>query len=211
MSISSTSQPRTFYLRKRHDIFPCEVGDVHHSIFLKSLEIMSRTLRRDIYSLRALGYPIERVGQQDPDPHPLAASRYSCIYWASVTLEGHRRWVRSVAFSHDSTRLASASSNNTVKIWDASSGECLQTFEIGKALFNISVDTTSSYLHTEIGTIAIDVSSALNMTPSLTDPQNPRYQGLGLSSQSHHRKKNSFESATSPTTSPPPVSPSFLS
>jgi hypothetical protein len=62
-----------------HDIFPCGVGDVHHSIFLKSLEIMSRTLRRDIYSLRALGYPIERVKQ--PDPDPLAASRYSCIYW----------------------------------------------------------------------------------------------------------------------------------
>jgi hypothetical protein len=40
---------------------------------------MSRTLRRDIYSLRALGYPIERV--ELPDPDPLAASRYSCIHW----------------------------------------------------------------------------------------------------------------------------------
>src|SRR5271155_706782 len=34
-----------------------------------------------------------------------------------------------VAFSHDSARLASASSDKTVKIWDASSGECLQTLE----------------------------------------------------------------------------------
>lgn len=32
-----------------------------------------------MYSLGALGYPIEWVNQ--PDPDPLAASRYSCIYW----------------------------------------------------------------------------------------------------------------------------------
>jgi len=34
-----------------------------------------------------------------------------------------------VAFSHDSARLASASCDKTVKIWDASSGERLQTLE----------------------------------------------------------------------------------
>jgi WD40 repeat protein len=45
------------------------------------------------------------------------------------TLEGHGGEVRSVAFSHDSTRLASASDDSTVKIWDASSGACLQTLE----------------------------------------------------------------------------------
>jgi WD40 repeat protein len=98
------------------------------------------------------------------------------------TLEGHSDRVNSVAFSHDSARLASASGDKTVKIWDASSGECLQTLEIGKALFNISFDTTGSCLHTGIGTIAVDASSALNMTPSITDPQNPRYQGGALSS-----------------------------
>src|SRR5947207_10225248 len=45
------------------------------------------------------------------------------------TLEGHSNWVSSVAFSHDSARLASASGDKTVKIWDVSSGECLQTLE----------------------------------------------------------------------------------
>src|SRR5204862_76799 len=45
------------------------------------------------------------------------------------TLEGHSDPVRSVAFSPDSARLASASSDRTVKIWDAGSGECLQTLE----------------------------------------------------------------------------------
>jgi WD40 repeat protein len=43
------------------------------------------------------------------------------------TLEGHSQGVNSVAFSHDSTRLASASVDSTVKIWDAHSGACLQT------------------------------------------------------------------------------------
>jgi WD40 repeat protein len=45
------------------------------------------------------------------------------------TLEGHSSNVSSVAFSHDSTRLASASDDRTVKICDASSGACLQTLE----------------------------------------------------------------------------------
>ncbi|KAF2677725.1 hypothetical protein K458DRAFT_283100, partial [Lentithecium fluviatile CBS 122367] len=40
---------------------------------------MSKTLQRDMYGLRALGYPADQV--EEPDPDPLAASRYSCIYW----------------------------------------------------------------------------------------------------------------------------------
>src|SRR5437764_6842758 len=43
------------------------------------------------------------------------------------TLEGHSGSVYSVAFSHDSTRLASASYDGTVKIWDTRSGKYLQT------------------------------------------------------------------------------------
>jgi hypothetical protein len=60
-------------------IFPRGVGDVHHSIFLKSLDTLFRTLRRDIYALHELGYGIEQG--KPPDPDPLAASRYSCVYW----------------------------------------------------------------------------------------------------------------------------------
>jgi hypothetical protein len=60
-------------------IFPSGRGEIHYEIFFKSLEVMSRTLRRDMYSLCAMGYPIEQVVR--PDPDPLTASRYSCINW----------------------------------------------------------------------------------------------------------------------------------
>ena len=61
-------------------IFPSR-GELHYMIFSRSLEVMSRTLRRDIYSLRAFGYPIEQVKQ--PDPDPLLAIRYLCIHWVN--------------------------------------------------------------------------------------------------------------------------------
>jgi len=81
------------------------------------------------------------------------------------TLEGHSGGVNSVAFSPDSTRLASASWDRTVKIWDASSGACLQTLSIGKVLYNISFDITGSCLHTDIGIVAVDTSSASSISP----------------------------------------------
>ncbi|KAF2626688.1 hypothetical protein BU25DRAFT_92842 [Macroventuria anomochaeta] len=244
-----------FLFAKAYDeIFPHGGKAVHNVIFSRSLAILSRTLQRDMYSLEALGFAIEDV--QPPEPDPLAASRYSCIYWidhlydskpwadgvgglkvagiidefirknylhwleglslcrsmgkglvsmarlcslvqmkdsdelvklvqdagrfimyhkgvienyplqtyasallfsptGSVirrlfeheepngiavrpgmsagwsaclqTFEGHSNWVSSIAFSHDSTKLASASGDSTVKVWDASSGACLQT------------------------------------------------------------------------------------
>ncbi|KAF6525555.1 hypothetical protein HZS61_011350 [Fusarium oxysporum f. sp. conglutinans] len=45
------------------------------------------------------------------------------------TLEGHHSSVTSVAFSADGQRVASGSSDETVKIWDAVTGACVQTLE----------------------------------------------------------------------------------
>ncbi|PSN59139.1 HET-domain-containing protein [Corynespora cassiicola Philippines] len=273
-------------------IFPSGGEVVHYTIFCRSLLAMSKTLRRDLYGLGVLGYPIEQIHQ--PDPDPLAASRYSCIYWVDhlcdsilgsvtnnreflqdrgivdvflrtkylywlealslcqsvskgvvsmaklaalvqsrenaqslvglvqdayrfimyfkvaiesaplqayasgllfspkrslaktlfqeeapnwitiapyvaddwsaclQTLEGH-----SMAFSPDSQRLASASHDKTAKIWDSTSGKCLQIISVDTSLHSIAFNADSSSLHTDIGTIAVNAPmalSSLNMT-----------------------------------------------
>ena len=96
------------------------------------------------------------------------------------TLEGHSSDVNSIAFSPDSTQLASASSDRIVKIWDVSSGACLQTLSIGEVLYNISFDITGSCLHTDIGIVAVNTSSASSITPDKMEHQYPRYEGVGL-------------------------------
>ena len=60
-------------------VFPSGMAEVNYTIFLKSLDIMSRTLRRNIYKLDAPGFPIDKFKQ--PDPDPLSAASYSCVYW----------------------------------------------------------------------------------------------------------------------------------
>jgi hypothetical protein len=46
---------------------------------------MSRTLQRDVYSLRAPAISIDEVKQ--PDPDPLAVARYSCLYWVDHLID----------------------------------------------------------------------------------------------------------------------------
>ncbi|KAF2806410.1 uncharacterized protein BDZ99DRAFT_501246 [Mytilinidion resinicola] len=82
---------KDFLLEKVLDnIFPPSREDFHHTIFSRSLQNMSRILQRDIYSLGALGYPAEQV--KEPDPDPLAALRYSCIYWIDHLCEWNPRF-----------------------------------------------------------------------------------------------------------------------
>ncbi|KAL1889912.1 hypothetical protein Sste5346_008639 [Sporothrix stenoceras] len=220
------------YLSCKFDkVSPSDLKDAHRAIFSRSLETMSKTLRRDMYGLGAPGFPIEKV--QQPTPDPLAVARYSYVYWVDhlrdsspsedescyddlqeggtvdsflrkkyiywlealsllrsmsegvlaieklknllnaplqayasalvfsptrslvrelfkleepnwlirkpvleagwnaclQTLEGHDDSVWSVAFSADGNHVASASSDDTVKIWNITSGACLQTLE----------------------------------------------------------------------------------
>lgn len=72
-----------------NDIFPSGIDVIHHAIFSRSLQVMSRTLRRDIYSLGAPGISIDQVKR--PYPDPLAVLRYSCLYWVDHLLDYNTR------------------------------------------------------------------------------------------------------------------------
>jgi hypothetical protein len=60
-------------------IFPRATGDIHHTLFAKSLDLMSQALRCDMYHLSHAGTAVDDV--PPPSPDPLAAARYACFYW----------------------------------------------------------------------------------------------------------------------------------
>jgi hypothetical protein len=71
---------KDFLLEKAsNNMFSPSKAEVNYMMFLRSHEIMSRTLQRDIYGLHAPGFPIDKVTQ--PDPDPLNTVGYSCVYW----------------------------------------------------------------------------------------------------------------------------------
>lgn len=77
---------KDFLLREAfHEVFPDGEDVAHYSIFSKSLGAIAGNLRRDIYNLVRPGYPIDQVNQ--PDPDPLAATRYACVYWVDHLTE----------------------------------------------------------------------------------------------------------------------------
>jgi hypothetical protein len=46
---------------------------------LRSLTTMSMTLHKDMYDLKEWGFNVEDI--KPPNPDPLTALRYPCIYW----------------------------------------------------------------------------------------------------------------------------------
>jgi hypothetical protein len=80
---------KDFLVERAFDrVFPSGKADVVYTMFSRSLEVMSKTFRRDIYGLRAPGFPIEMV--EPPVPDPLAVAQYSCLYWVDHLLDCDR-------------------------------------------------------------------------------------------------------------------------
>jgi N-terminal domain of NWD NACHT-NTPase/NACHT domain len=76
-------------------VFPSGYVESHYSIFSRSLKILSQTLRRDIYKLYHPGLSVNHVEKIEKiDPDPLAAARYSCIYWVEHLNETDRNYLR---------------------------------------------------------------------------------------------------------------------
>jgi hypothetical protein len=71
-------------------IFPHGIGGMHHALFSKSLQLLSRTLRRDIYQLSNPGTAAKDI--MPPSPNPLASVIYSCLYWVDHLLDAPPPW-----------------------------------------------------------------------------------------------------------------------
>jgi hypothetical protein len=69
------------FLRKQglETIFPSGTNDVHYKIYSASINNLLKTLDRDMYKLKAPGFPINKL--ERPKLDPLAAARYGCLYW----------------------------------------------------------------------------------------------------------------------------------
>jgi WD40 repeat protein len=74
-----------------------------------------------------------------------------------------------------------ASEDNTARIWEASSGRCVQTLETGRVLCHISFDADSEVLRTDIGPLYFDVLSGSELAAVTPAADNAYNQILGLS------------------------------
>ncbi|KAL2783345.1 hypothetical protein BJX66DRAFT_318693 [Aspergillus keveii] len=74
-------------------VFPAGHSTVHSRMFRKSLELISSSLRRNIYglSLDNAGISVSQIASFRPDPDPLFDLRYSCTYWLDHFLESKSR------------------------------------------------------------------------------------------------------------------------
>ncbi|PIG84614.1 hypothetical protein AARAC_010917, partial [Aspergillus arachidicola] len=61
------------------EILPRGKEREHHAIFSESLEVILKTLRRNIFDINHPGIPPEEISI--PSPNPLAMAEYACIYW----------------------------------------------------------------------------------------------------------------------------------
>ncbi|PHH54594.1 Vegetative incompatibility protein HET-E-1 [Ceratocystis fimbriata CBS 114723] len=83
-AISFVHQSAKDYLLKEalDEILPSGILRQHRRVFLRSLDILHKKLQRNIYRLQPPGCLIDHDQVPVPDPDPLAAIGYFCIFWA---------------------------------------------------------------------------------------------------------------------------------
>jgi WD40 repeat protein len=83
--------------------------------------------------------------------------------------------------SGDSRWVVTGSWDHTAKIWDAGSGRCLQTLDVGKAVQHISFDVSGKFFKTEIGPMFFEVLSESLAAADTQISNDISGHGLGLS------------------------------
>ncbi|KAL2890556.1 Vegetative incompatibility protein HET-E-1 [Ceratocystis lukuohia] len=67
------------------EILPFGIPHQHQAIFSRSLDVLHKELRRDIYRLKAPGSFIEEISV--PEPNPLTAVGYSSFFWVDHLID----------------------------------------------------------------------------------------------------------------------------
>ncbi|KAJ3951811.1 hypothetical protein N0V92_011773 [Colletotrichum tropicale] len=77
---------KDFLLRNANKLMPAGIDHIHSLVLSKLLQVMSNTLKRNIYDIDTPGTPIEEICV--PVPDPLSSLRYACVYWADHLVDG---------------------------------------------------------------------------------------------------------------------------
>ncbi|KAL8364654.1 hypothetical protein RB595_003776 [Gaeumannomyces hyphopodioides] len=121
-------------------IFPTGPAAAHRAIFCQSLNALRKVLRCDIYGLRRPGASIDNV--KVPDPDPLAAVWYSCVYWIDHLLEArHRDDFRDAVRIHDFLRQYFLYWIEALSLYRAISDGVLAVARLEKLLKTIATDS----------------------------------------------------------------------
>ncbi|KAF2726449.1 hypothetical protein EJ04DRAFT_453386, partial [Polyplosphaeria fusca] len=70
--------------------------------------------------------------------------------------------------------------DRTVKVWDARSGECLQTVNVEKVLDRISFDSSGNYLYTDGGVVSVITQSTTTPATINAETRSVQHQGIAL-------------------------------
>lgn len=101
-------------------------------------------------------------------------------------LEGHTGWVSAVAFSQDGSLLASASGDQTVRLWNPATGQEIQKLE------NVGYNTTLIFtndnknLRFDHGTMLIEKESLLVPTSEVFSNQTLIIEGSWIRQDNHN-------------------------
>lgn len=84
------------------------------------------------------------AGQRDA----LGASLWNIEDRSFIQLQGHTNHVMAAAFAKDGEHLLTGSWDNTVRVWDAKTGEPINTFDTGKLISAVAISDDSQYFLT---------------------------------------------------------------
>ncbi len=88
---------------------------------------------------------------------------------------GHEASILALAISPNNKQLASASADNTIKLWDAFSGQALHSLEVySSRITTLSFSSDQTVLHTDSGPFRITVSPSGAATLGI-DPSGAMY------------------------------------